>query len=83
MRSRLPRPARSARSASCCGGAACARATWGNRTTVRKVLASLDAQGIIVGGGGRRVLRSAPEVQRYPKAETTPTAAQVEERFME
>jgi len=50
---------------------------------VRKVLASLDAQGIIVGGGGRRVLRSAPEVQRYPKAETTPTAAQVEERFME
>ena len=83
MRSRLPRPARSGRSGSCCGGAACARATWGNRTTVREVLASLDAQGIIAGRGRRRVLRSAPEVQRYPKAETTPTAAQVEERFME
>jgi DNA-binding GntR family transcriptional regulator len=54
-----------------------------SRTTVRKVLASLHAQGIIAGDGRRRVLRSDPEVRRYPKAETTPTAAQVEERFME
>jgi DNA-binding GntR family transcriptional regulator len=53
-----------------------------SRTTVRKVLASLHAQGIIAGSGRRRVLRSAPAVARYPKAETTPTAAQVEERFL-
>jgi DNA-binding GntR family transcriptional regulator len=50
---------------------------------VRKVLASLHAQGIIAGDGRRRVLRSDPAVRRYPKAETTPTAAQVEARFME
>jgi len=54
-----------------------------SRTTVRKVLASLQVQGIIADSGRRRVLRSAPAVPRYPKAETTPTAAQVEERFME
>lgn len=54
-----------------------------SRTTVRKVLASLEAQGIVAGEGRRRVLRSAPEVRRYPKSETMPTAAQVEERFME
>jgi DNA-binding GntR family transcriptional regulator len=54
-----------------------------SRTTVRKVLASLHAQGIIADSGRRRVLRSAPGIARYPKAETTPTAAQVEERFME
>jgi DNA-binding GntR family transcriptional regulator len=54
-----------------------------SRTTVRKVLASLRAQGIIADSGRRRVLRSAPAVARYPKAETKPTAAQVEERFME
>jgi DNA-binding GntR family transcriptional regulator len=54
-----------------------------SRTTVRKVLASLHAQGIVADSGRRRVLWSAPDVRRYPKAETTPTAAQVEERFME
>jgi DNA-binding GntR family transcriptional regulator len=53
-----------------------------SRTTVRKVLANLRAQGIIADDGRRRVLRSAPAIARYPKAETTPTAAQVEERFM-
>ena len=30
-RSRRPRPARSGRSGRCCAGAACARATWGDR----------------------------------------------------
>lgn len=53
-----------------------------SRTTVRKVLATLEAQGIVASEGRRRVLRAAPAVPRYPKAETTPTAAQVEERFM-
>jgi DNA-binding GntR family transcriptional regulator len=54
-----------------------------SRTTVRKVLASLHEQGVIAGSGRRRVLVSTPAVRRYPKAETTPTGAQVEERFME
>jgi DNA-binding GntR family transcriptional regulator len=54
-----------------------------SRTTVRKVLASLHEQGIVAGSGRGRVLSATPAVARYPKAETTPTAAQVEERFME
>jgi DNA-binding GntR family transcriptional regulator len=53
-----------------------------SRTTVRKVLASLVAQGIVAGGGRRRVVRSAPAVRRFPRSETQPRAAQVEERFM-
>jgi DNA-binding GntR family transcriptional regulator len=54
-----------------------------SRTTVRKVLAALDAQGIVEGDGRSRVLRSLPAVQRFPQAETVPTAAQVQDRFME
>jgi DNA-binding GntR family transcriptional regulator len=54
-----------------------------SRTTVRKVLAILDAEGIAVGNGRQRVVRSLQVVQRFPRAETIPTAAQVEERFME
>jgi DNA-binding GntR family transcriptional regulator len=54
-----------------------------SRTTVRKVLATLQTRGIVVEDGRRRVLRSAPQVPRFPKAETTPTGTQVEERFME
>ena len=54
-----------------------------SRTTVRKVLATLDAEGIAAGSGRQRVVRSLQVVQRFPRAETIPTAAQVEERFME
>ena len=54
-----------------------------SRTTVRKVLTALEAQGIISGSGRNRVLRSLPAVQRFPMAETVPTAAQVQDRFME
>jgi DNA-binding FadR family transcriptional regulator len=54
-----------------------------SRTTVRKVLAILDAEGIAAGSGRQRVVRSLQVVKRFPRAETIPTAAQVEERFME
>jgi DNA-binding GntR family transcriptional regulator len=54
-----------------------------SRTTVRKVLAILDAEGIAAGSGRQRVVRSLQVVKRFPRAETVPTAAQVEERFME
>jgi DNA-binding GntR family transcriptional regulator len=54
-----------------------------SRTTVRKVLASLVAQGIVTGSGRERVVQSACAIERFPEAETVPMAAQVEERFME
>jgi DNA-binding GntR family transcriptional regulator len=55
-----------------------------SRTTVRKVVASLKAGGMVSGGGRHRsVNRSAEAISRYPSSETVPTAAQVEERFME
>ena len=54
-----------------------------SRTTVRKVLAALDAERIVSGEGRHRVLSSAPAVRPFPKAETVPTAAQVQDRFME
>ena len=54
-----------------------------SRTTVRKVLAALDAERIVSGEGRHRVLRSAAAVRPFPKAETVPTAAQVQDRFME
>ena len=50
---------------------------------MRKVLAALDAEGIVSGEGRHRVLSSAPAVRPFPKAETVPTAAQVQDRFME
>jgi DNA-binding GntR family transcriptional regulator len=54
-----------------------------SRTTVRKVLDRLVEGGIVVGGGRHRVVRSAPDVQRFPEAETVPMADHVEARFME
>ena len=54
-----------------------------SRTTIRKVLTALEAQGIVSGTGRSRVLRALPAVQRFPTAETMPTAAQVQDRFME
>ena len=54
-----------------------------SRTTLRKVLTALEGQGIISGSGRNRILRSLPAVQRFPMAETVPTAAQVQDRFME
>jgi DNA-binding GntR family transcriptional regulator len=54
-----------------------------SRTTVRKVLTRLVAGGIVAGSGRQRVVRSVPDVPRFPEAETVPMAAQVEARFME
>jgi DNA-binding GntR family transcriptional regulator len=55
-----------------------------SRTTVRKVLSTLAARGVVAGSGRQRLVRSASEgMQRFPEAETIPMAAQVEKRFME
>jgi DNA-binding GntR family transcriptional regulator len=54
-----------------------------SRTTVRKVLAALGAQGVVSGAGCRRMVRAAKELHRFPDAETVPMSAQVEKRFME
>ncbi len=57
-----------------------------SRTTVRKVLADLDARGIVGDKGGGRVVRSvrrAARVPRFPVDQTEPLSAQVEKRFME
>ena len=53
-----------------------------SRTTVRKVLAAMVAQGIVAGSGRLRVLRADGALPRFPDAETVPTAAQVEAQFM-
>lgn len=55
-----------------------------SRTTVRKVVAALGAGGVVSGAGRERVVHpDVDAVRRFPHAETVPTAAQVEERFME
>jgi DNA-binding GntR family transcriptional regulator len=55
-----------------------------SRTTVRKILTNLSAQGIVTGTGRQRVVRSSHGIiRRFPVAETVPMAAQVERRFME
>jgi DNA-binding GntR family transcriptional regulator len=55
-----------------------------SRTTLRKILSALDAQGIVTGGGRRRFVGSTRQaMQRFPEAETVPMSEQVEKRFME
>lgn len=55
-----------------------------SRTTVRKVIAALKAGGVVSGDGRERAVHPSNEaLHRFPDAETVPTAAQVEERFME
>ncbi|MBL8580843.1 MAG: GntR family transcriptional regulator [Rhizobiaceae bacterium] len=55
-----------------------------SRTTVRKVIASLKAGGIVAGRGRERTVHSSShDMQRFPRSETIAMAAQVEERFME
>lgn len=55
-----------------------------SRTTVRKVIATLDEQGIVAGEGRHRVIRRLAGADgRFPDAETVPTAVQVEKQFME
>jgi DNA-binding GntR family transcriptional regulator len=55
-----------------------------SRTTVRKILAALAEQGIVSGDAPERVVHPRRErMTRFPEAETVPTSAQVEKRFME
>mgnify|MGYP001353849315 CR=1 FL=1 len=55
-----------------------------SRTTVRKVIAALEAGGIVTGDGRHRNVGAPGQAMiRFPLSETVPTAAQVEERFME
>jgi DNA-binding GntR family transcriptional regulator len=54
-----------------------------SRTTVRKVLSTLSARGIVAGTSRHRLVAAHEELQRFPEAETIPLAAQVEKHFME
>jgi DNA-binding GntR family transcriptional regulator len=55
-----------------------------SRTTVRKILSTLAARGVIDGDARQRVVRSTrAEIARFPAAETVPMSAQVETRFMQ
>jgi DNA-binding GntR family transcriptional regulator len=55
-----------------------------SRTTVRKILAALAEQGVVSGDAPERVVHPRRErMTRFPEAETVPTSAQVEKRFME
>jgi DNA-binding GntR family transcriptional regulator len=55
-----------------------------SRTTVRKVLSTLEAQGVVRRNGSYSIVDSARAgKQRFPEAETVPMSAQVEKQFME
>lgn len=55
-----------------------------SRTTVRKVLSTLAAGGVVSGDPRQRIVRAVHDpMHRFPEAETVATAAQVEKRFME
>jgi DNA-binding GntR family transcriptional regulator len=55
-----------------------------SRTTVRKIIATLAARGVVAGAGRRRTIRSVRDwMQRFPDAETVSASAQLEKKFME
>ena len=55
-----------------------------SRTTVRKILSTLEERGVVGGSGRQRFVRSASaELKLFPRAETVPMSEQVERRFME
>ncbi len=55
-----------------------------SRTTVRKVLAQLEARGYVSGQGSNRLVQGAvPSDAHFPQIETVPTSQQVEKSFME
>jgi len=55
-----------------------------SRTTVRKILSTLEERGVVGGSGRQRFVRSASaKLKRFPRAETVPMSEQVEKRFME
>jgi len=55
-----------------------------SRTTLRKILSTLGARGVVTGSGRQRFVGSTRDtIQRFPEAETVPMSEQVEKRFME
>ena len=55
-----------------------------SRTTVRKILSTLEERGVVGGSGRQRFVRSArARLKRFPQAETVSMSEQVEKRFME
>ena len=55
-----------------------------SRTTVRKILTTLEERGVVGGSGRQRFVRLArARLKRFPAAETVPMSEQVEKRFME
>ena len=55
-----------------------------SRTTVRKVIAALAAEGVVTGTGRQRTFRSTRKrMQRFPEAETVSASTQLERSFME
>ena len=55
-----------------------------SRTTVRKVIATLAARGVVTGTGRQRTVRpTRKRMQRFPEAETVSASAQLERSFME
>jgi len=55
-----------------------------SRTTVRKILSTLDARGVVSGSGRERLVHAGKSgAQRFPDAETVSMSEQVEKRFME
>ena len=55
-----------------------------SRTTLRKILSTLGARGVVTGSGRQRFVGLTKQaMQRFPEAETVPMSEQVEKRFME
>ena len=55
-----------------------------SRTTVRKVIATLTARGVVAGNGHERIVHSSRgTMSPFPRAETVSAFEQVEKRFME
>jgi DNA-binding GntR family transcriptional regulator len=55
-----------------------------SRTTIRKILSTLQKRGVVDGSGRQRVVRGrGSALQRFPAAETVSMSEQVEKLFME
>ena len=55
-----------------------------SRTTVRKVLTTLQGEGMIIGSGRERLAKiSGATAKPFPDAETVPVSEQIEKQFME
>ncbi len=55
-----------------------------SRTTVRKVVDTLQQNGAVTGNGRERTVgKGVPRLERFPDSETVPMSEQVEARFME